>query len=217
MQGTAHLCRFFYVHLWYNDEVNNRLQESGKRMELKLFSKKSSAEHFERLAEENERKIYAVCFHMMGNHEDAQDCAQETMLRAFRAFSSFRRDAQFSTWASRIAMNVCTDALRKRKEIYSLDMMREEQGFDAADQSPGTYARLEEKERMRLLREGMALLPPEMRQMIVLRDVQGMSYDEVAEVLNLPLGTVKSRISRAREKLSAFLRKSSELFSSQSV
>lgn len=154
---------------------------------------------------------------MMGNHEDAQDCAQETMLRAYRAFDSFRRDAQFSTWATRIAMNVCTDALRKRKEVYSLDMMREDTGFDVQDHGPGAYARLEEKERMRLLREGLAALPPEMRQMIVLRDVQGMAYDEVAAALDLPLGTVKSRISRAREKLSDFLKKSSELFSSQSV
>ena len=186
-------------------------------MELKLFSKKQSAEHFERLAAEHERKVYAACYHMMGNQEDAMDCAQETMLRAFRAFDSFRRDAQFSTWITRIAMNVCVDALRKRREVYSLDSMREDNGFDVKDDSPGTYARLEEKERKRLLKEGLALLPAEMRQMIILRDVQGMSYDEVASALDLPLGTVKSRISRAREKLSSFLRNSSELFSSQSV
>lgn len=186
-------------------------------MELKLFSKKQTADHFERLAAENERQIYALCYHMMGNHEDAQDCAQETMLRAFRAFDSFRRDAQFSTWATKIAMNVCVDALRKRKEVYSLDSMREDTGFDVKDESPGTYARLEEKERKRLLKEGLSALAPEMRQMIILRDVQGLSYDEVAEALNLPLGTVKSRINRAREKLSAVLRKSSELFSSRSV
>ena len=99
-------------------------------MELKLFSKKQSAEHFERLAAEHERKVYAACYHMMGNQEDAMDCAQETMLRAFRAFDSFRRDAQFSTWITRIAMNVCVDELRKRKEALSLEKMQEETGFD---------------------------------------------------------------------------------------
>ena len=186
-------------------------------MELKLFSRKQTEEHFERLAEENERKIYALCYHMMGNREDAQDCAQETMLRAFRAFDSFRRDAQFSTWAGKIAMNVCVDALRKRKDAYSLDAMREDTGFDVKDESPGTYTLLEEKERKRLLKEGLSALAPEMRQMIILRDVQGMSYDEIAEILDMPLGTVKSRINRAREKLSVILRKSSELFSSRSV
>ena len=114
-------------------------------------------------------------------------------------------------------MNVCVDALRKRKDAYSLDAMREDTGFDVKDESPGTYTLLEEKERKRLLKEGLSALAPEMRQMIILRDVQGMSYDEIAEILDMPLGTVKSRINRAREKLSVILRKSSELFSSRSV
>ena len=76
---------------------------------------------------------------------------------------------------------------------------------------------LEEKERLRLLREGLALLPPDMRQLIVLRDMQGKSYEEIGDILEVPLGTVKSRISRAREKLAVILKKSSELFLSSSV
>ncbi len=186
-------------------------------MEFNLFAKKRKNDSFERLAAENERQVYTVCFHMMGNREDAQDCAQETMLRAFRAFDSFRGDASFSTWITRIAMNVCTDALRKRRNAVSLDALREEQGFDPPDAAPTAYARMEEKERLRLLRQALSLLPPDMREMIVLRDMQGKSYDEIAEILNLPLGTVKSRINRAREKLSAVLKNSSELFSSRSV
>ena len=186
-------------------------------MEWKIFSRKRDTGQFERLAAENERQVYAVCFHMMGRREDAQDCAQETMLRAFRAFDSFRGDAAFSTWITRIAMNVCADALRKRRDAVSLDALREDAGFDVPDAAPTAYARLEEKERLRLLREGLSLLPPDMRQMIVLRDMQGKSYEEIGEILNLPLGTVKSRVSRAREKLSAVLKKSSELFCSPSV
>ena len=186
-------------------------------MSLKLFSRKQDTGQFERLAAENERQVYSVCFHMMGNREDAQDCAQEAMLRAFRAFDTFRQEASFSTWITRIAMNVCTDALRKRRDAVSLDAMREDKGFEIRDESPGAYARLEQKERMRLLREGMALLPEDMRRMIVLRDVQGRSYEEIAGILELSLGTVKSRISRAREKLALILRKSSELFSDCSV
>jgi RNA polymerase sigma-70 factor (ECF subfamily) len=186
-------------------------------MSLKLFSKKQDTGQFERLAAESERQVYSVCFHMMGNREDAQDCAQEAMLRAFRAFGSFRQDASFSTWITRIAMNVCTDALRKRRDAVSLDALREEQGFDVPDAAPTAYARLEEHERLRLLREGLSLLPADMREMIVLRDVQGKSYEEIGEILDVPLGTVKSRVSRAREKLSVILKKSSELFSSSSV
>ena len=186
-------------------------------MSIRLFSKKRETEQFERLAGESERQVYAVCFHMMGSREDAQDCAQETMLRAYKAFGSFRRDASFSTWITRIAINVCTDALRKRRPVSSLDAMREETNFDLPDTGPTAYARLEQKERLRLLREGLMELPEDMRQIIVLRDMRGMSYDEIAEVLDLPLGTVKSRVNRAREKLSAILQKSSELFSSHSV
>ena len=186
-------------------------------MELKLFSRKQTAQQFERLAGEHERQVYAVCYHMMGSREDAQDCAQETMLRAFKAFGSFRRDASFSTWITRIAMNVCTDALRKRRPVTSLDAMRDDTNFDLPDAGPTAYAQLEQKERVRLLREGLDELPEEMRQIIVLRDMRGMSYEEIAAVLEVPLGTVKSRVNRAREKLSAILQKSSELFSSHSV
>ena len=186
-------------------------------MERKLFSRKQTAEQFERLAAESERQVYAVCYHMMGNREDAQDCAQETMLRAFRAFDSFRRDAAFSTWITRIAMNVCTDELRKRRPVVSLEQMWEEKGQDIADDAPSAYAKLEEKERLRLLRAALAELPEDARQMIVLRDIQGMRYDDIAQAMELPLGTVKSRVSRAREKLSVILQKSSELFSSPSV
>ena len=186
-------------------------------MSIRLFSRRQETEQFEHLAAENERQVYAVCYHMMGNREDALDCAQETMLRAFKGFASFRRDAAFSTWITRIALNTCTEALRKRRPTTSLDAMREETNFDVADDAPTAYAQLEQKERMRLLREGLDLLPDDMRQMIVLRDMRGMAYDEIAETLSVPLGTVKSRVNRAREKLSNILQKSSELFSSKSV
>ena len=186
-------------------------------MSIQLFSKKQEKDQFERLAGESERQVYAVCYHMMGSREDAQDCAQETMLRAFKAFGSFRRDASFSTWITRIAMNVCTDALRKRRPVTSLDAMRDDTNFDLPDAGPTAYAQLEQKERVRLLREGLDELPEEMRQIIVLRDMRGMSYEEIAAVLEVPLGTVKSRVNRAREKLSGILQKSSELFSPHSV
>lgn len=173
--------------------------------------------NFEAAAAACEKQVYSTCLYMMGSREDAMDCAQEAMLRAYRGYSSFRGDASEKTWFLRIAMNVCTDALRKRRNIVSLDALREEQGFDPPDTAPGAYARLEQKERVAVLRESIRQLPDEARQLIILRDMQGMPYEEMAQVLSLPLGTVKSRINRAREKLSALLNKNSELFSSRSV
>lgn len=187
-------------------------------MEGRMFHRKSQAEAFEALAAESEKSVYAVCCHMMGNSEDAMDCAQEAMLRAYRAFPSFRGDAKGSTWLIRIAMNVCLDEIRKRKKVVSLDEMREKTGFDPPDRkAAGPQEILEAKERKRLLTEAMKKLPEDARALIILRDMQQLSYDEIAQILSLPLGTVKSRLSRARDKLSEILQKSSELFSSHSV
>ena len=207
----------FFVRCGILGPESKTPRERSRNVEGKLFFGKKSAKQFEALAAEQEKRVYALCLHMMGSREDALDCAQETMLRAFKSFSGFRGDASFSTWIARIAMNVCTDALRRRRDAVSLDALREDQNFDPPDPAPTAYARLEEKERMRLLREALSLLPADLRQVIVLRDIQGRDYDEIAGVLELPLGTVKSRLSRAREKLAVILKKSSELFSSPSV
>ena len=184
-------------------------------MQLGLFRRKEA--DFETLAAQAEKQVYTTCLHMMGNAQDAMDCAQETMLRAYRSFSSFRKEARFSTWITRIAMNVCSDELRRRRPAVSLDQMREEAGFDPPSKEKSPYAQLEEKERLALLRKALGELPEDVRQLIVLRDIKGLSYDEIAAILSLPLGTVKSRISRARDKLAEKLKQSAELFSSTSV
>lgn len=186
-------------------------------MDLGFLGRKKKPLSFEALAMQAERQVYKTCFHMMGNAQDAADCAQETMLRAYRAFSSFRQDAQFSTWITRIALNVCTDELRRRRPVVSLEEMREETGFDPPSGQKSVYAQLEDRERMRLLRKALSELPEDARRLIVMRDLRNMSYEEIASVLDLPLGTVKSRISRARNKLAELLKVSAELFSSASV
>ena len=154
---------------------------------------------------------------MLGHEQDAQDCAQETMLRAYRAFDHFRGDSSFSTWIIRIAINCCNDFLRKKKEVMSLETMQEETGFETADKAAGPYQQLEQKERMRLLHGALQKIKPEYRQLIVLRDMQGFSYEELAETLNLSLGTVKSRLSRARNELCEILKENAELFPFGSV
>ncbi|MBR1584835.1 MAG: sigma-70 family RNA polymerase sigma factor [Clostridia bacterium] len=182
---------------------------------MQLFGRKQPS--FEALAAQAEEQVYKTCYHMMGNREDALDCAQEAMLRAYRAYSTFRREAEFSTWITRIALNVCADQLRKRREIVSLEALRETRGFDPPDGGATAQERLEARERSRLLQQALQQLPREARELIVLRDFRNLPYDQIAQITGLPLGTVKSRISRAREKLCDLLRQSSELFSSLSV
>ncbi|MBQ4639049.1 MAG: sigma-70 family RNA polymerase sigma factor [Clostridia bacterium] len=161
--------------------------------------------------------MYFMCLRMLGNDQDAQDCVQEAMLRAFRAFDSFRGDSAFSTWLIRIAMNCCNDFLRSKKNVLSLDGLQADAGFEPVDRGKGTYQQLEQKERIRLLHAALKQLKDEYRQLIVLRDMQGMSYEELAETLNLSLGTVKSRLNRARNELSKILQDHAELFPFRSV
>ncbi len=184
---------------------------------MSLFGRKSKAELFGEMAAQHERAVYLLCLRMMGNSEDALDCAQEAMLNAYRAFDRFHGDNQGKTWFLRIAHNVCIDQLRKRRNIVSLDSLREE-GFDPADQHTlSPYAQLEQKERRELLREAVEELPDDQKAVIVLRDFQDLSYEEIGEALDIPLGTVKSRLKRAREKIKQILQQKTELFSGKSV
>jgi RNA polymerase sigma-70 factor (ECF subfamily) len=142
---------------------------------------------------------------MMGNREDAQDCAQEALLRAYRAFDSFRGQSSAKTWLYRIAYNACLDFLRKRKDMASLDALREA-GFDPADsRMPQPGDRLERQELRRQIEYALTLLPEDQRAAMILRDFQGLSYQEIASVLSLSEGTGKSRLSRAREKVKNIL------------
>ena len=133
------------------------------------------------------------------------------MLRAFRAWNTFRGEASAKTWMHRIAVNVCLDMLRARKAEASLDALRED-GFEPSGEAESVYLALERSERERLLQEAIVALPEDQRSLVVLRDLRGLSYEEIAGALSLPLGTVKSRLNRAREKLTMLLLKNAELF-----
>lgn len=178
-------------------------------------AQKGDAGAFEELMTPYEKKLYALCFRMLGNREDALDCAQDAMLRVWRAIDTYRRQASFQTWVLRIATNACLDFLRKKKvrPAVSLDSMTEA-GYMPEDSSVGVdpQASAETAAQKEALAAGIARLPEELRAALVLRDVQGLSYEEVAEVLKAPLGTVKSRINRAREKLRGILYPDAELF-----
>ena len=173
---------------------------------------------FETLMSAQEGRMYAVALRMCGNREDAQDCMQEAMVLVYRAISGFKGQSSFATWVYRITMNSCLDELRRRKArtSASLDAMLEN-GYSPSDETDTPEHHSLQAEQKRLLEKAIADLPEDMRAAIVLRDIQGCSYDEIARVLNANVGTIKSRISRGRERLRSVLSLQPELFGRHSV
>lgn len=171
------------------------------------------ARAFETLMEKYEKKMYAVALRMCANREDAQDCLQDAMLRIYKALPSFKGQSSFFTWVYRITMNTCLDDLRRKKvrQAASVDQLIE-LGWSPADAEDTPEKHHDRSELRRNLSRAIQQLPEEMRAAIILRDVQGFSYDEIAEALSTNVGTVKSRISRGREKLREILSKEAELF-----
>lgn len=171
---------------------------------------------FETLVEQYQHRVYGICLRMLANEQDAQDAAQETFVKVYKNIRTFKQEAQFSTWLYRIAVNTCLDMLRKRRIVQSLDAMVEE-GFDAPSNEESVEAVLERSVDAAQLSEAIAKLPEDQRTVIVLRDVQGLSYEEVAQSVEANLNTVKSRISRGRRALRKLLCAGGELFTPQCV
>ena len=162
---------------------------------------------FEELVYGYEKKLYSLCYHYSGNQEDALDLVQEAFLRVYRFLPKFRSDASFSTWIYRLTVNVCLDFLRKKKPVlaFSIDQPLSLEDGDVsreiADDTDTPLAILEKKEARQEIRKAIESLPQEQRVPIVLKEFQGLSYAEIAAVLRIPVGTVRSRISRGRLKL----------------
>jgi len=165
---------------------------------------------FEKLVLEYEKNVYNIALRMTGNSEDASDMTQEAFIKAYNSLQSFRGDSKFSVWIYRIATNVCLDFLRSksRRPTVSLsveDNDGEDVQLDVADESQSPELLLDRQMTRDSVRRGLETLSPEYRQILLLREIQGLSYDEISQALGLEVGTVKSRIFRARKKLCAFL------------
>ena len=168
---------------------------------------------FEELIRLYEKKIYALCVRMCGNAEDAEEAAQDTFLALWRGIDRFRQESALSTWIYRLASNACIDLMRRRRKSEGSVSLDDEALFlDAADPAPQPPQALEQREAQRLLQEGLMSLPAEYRSILLLREVEGLSYSEISETLELELGTVKSRISRGRTLLRIFLSVSGNFF-----
>lgn len=169
-------------------------------------------EAFERLVRTYENKIYSLAFRMCGSSEEASDIAQEAFLAAWRGLPAFRGESGFATWLYRLTSNAAIDYLRRqKKQRGDMSLDDEELGLDAVDTGPGPQDAAEQMEVQSAVAEGLRQLGEGHRQVLVLREIQGLSYEEIADVLQVDLGTVKSRISRARSALRKILLDSGNL------
>lgn len=178
-----------------------------REKELIAKAKQGDMQAFEELILKHEKIVYNVAFRMMNHSEDAKDISQEVFLKAYRNIKNFDERSMFSTWLYRITTNTCIDEMRKRKgkQSYSLeeeleneDGSMQRQIADEGDTPEESLMRGEEKGE---ILQALDTLSEEHRAAIILRDVKGLSYEEISEIIELPMGTVKSRISRARNQL----------------
>lgn len=160
---------------------------------------------FETLMGAYERKVYGLCLRMMGNPHDGEDCAQEAMVRIWQKLGQYRGDSAFSTWVYRVTASCCLDALRRRKPNPSLEAMHEE-GFDIKDDAPTPEQAQETSEMGRAIAGALKEVPEGMRSVFVMRDMHGLSVEDTARAMGISAGTVKSRLSRARERIAQSLR-----------
>lgn len=168
------------------------------------------ANAFEELVLKYEKTVYNLALRMVGDRDDASDMTQEAFIKAYGSLSSFRGDSKFSVWIYRITTNVCLDFLRSksRKQQVSLtvsDDDDEDAQLDIPDPSSDPEQQLMQKMSMQSVEEGLKTLPDKQRQILVMRELGGMSYAEIGKALSLEEGTVKSRIFRARKRLCTFL------------
>ncbi len=173
---------------------------------------------FNELVKKYEKQVYNFAYRLTGNYDDANDIAQDAFLRVYNAIGGFRGDASFTTWLFRITTNVFLDE-RKRARAHphaSLDEYLELDESSVArqieDTSPSPEALTEEKERGQILQRAIQSLPEYQRAMVILYHTQQKSYEEIAEIMSLPIGTVKSRLNRARLALKEKLSPLRELF-----
>ena len=168
------------------------------------------ADAFEQLLLEHQKNVYNLCYRMAGNPDDAMDLSQETFLRAWRCLDQYQFASAFSTWLYRLCSNICIDFLRKRRRQQTVpltfeDADGEEQTYAVPDVQPLPEEQVELKLTHETLAAAMAQLLPEHRAVLQLRVVNEMSYEQIADVLDIQIGTVKSRLSRARNQLKKIL------------
>jgi RNA polymerase sigma-70 factor (ECF subfamily) len=168
---------------------------------------------FDELVGLHKRFVFNLCYRLLGDYDDADDCAQEVFIKVFKSLDGFRFESDFKTWLYRIAVNTCKNRFRSleyrvgQKKVR-LDMHDEddEKKVELGDPKQSPAADFKRKEIGRLIQSAVSKLPADQRLVVVLRDMEGRSYEEIIEITGLKLGTLKSKLSRARLRLRASLK-----------
>lgn len=156
---------------------------------------------FTRLVELNQDRLFASMRQITGSPEEAEEVVQEAFIRAFVKLDTFQRNSQFFTWLYRIAFNSALTRKRRKRARVSLDQYRESNGLEVSDDGDAVDEPMLRRERVQMVRAAIETLSEDHRSILVLREMQDHSYEDIAEILNISIGTVRSRLSRARGQL----------------
>ena len=198
-----------------NEEMREPISSSKEDAGMVRAFQAGSDAAFDRLVLKHKDPLFNLCYWFLGDYQEANDAAQETFIKVYRSLNRFRFESAFSTWLYRIAVNTCRNRLksaeyRQRKNMVRLDNPGSSEGVDPSveigDESRSPLIELEKKERWVLIKKAIDSLPGEQKTVVALRDIQGLSYDEIVNITGLNLGTVKSRLARARLELRKKLR-----------
>lgn len=165
---------------------------------------------FEVLVSDNQKSVYNLALKMMKNESDALDVSQDVFLKAYTSLSHFRGDSRFSVWLYRLTYNACIDATRKSKASVNVSLTVNDEDnttteMELVDSRPLPERQAERRETQREVQEAISQLPEDQRKIIVMREFSDMAYEDIAESLDISVGTVKSRLSRARKSLAKIL------------
>ncbi len=177
-------------------------------------ARRGDADAFEQLVAAYRDQVFRLALRMCGSEADADEVAQEAFLSAWKALPNFRGESQFSTWLYQLTTHAAIDLMRREKrQIAAADITE----VSAADPAPSPQQQAEQSEQREIVRDAILQLAPEQREVVVLRFMEELSYEEIGAVLKLPSGTVKSRLNRAKAQLKEILSKSGNLFGAGSV
>lgn len=177
-------------------------------------ARRGDADAFEQLVVAYRDQVFRLALRMCGSEADADEVAQEAFLSAWKALPNFRGESQFSTWLYQLTTHAAIDLMRREKrQIAAADITE----VSAADPAPSPQQQAEQSEQREIVRDAILQLAPEQREVVVLRFMEELSYEEIGAVLKLPSGTVKSRLNRAKAQLKEILSKSGNLFGAGSV
>ena len=177
-------------------------------------ARRGDADAFEQLVAAYRDQVFRLALRMCGSEADADEVAQEAFLSAWKALPNFRGESQFSTWLYQLTTHAAIDLMRREKRQIAADDITE---VSAADPAPSPQQQAEQSEQREIVRDAILQLAPEQREVVVLRFMEELSYEEIGAMLTLPSGTVKSRLNRARAQLKEILSRSGNLFGTESV